>query len=69
MPLVLNAANEAAVALFLEEKITFFQIYDIISRSLATYRVWSATTSANPDDMMDLHRGVMEDIRLSLIHI
>jgi 1-deoxy-D-xylulose-5-phosphate reductoisomerase len=65
MPLVLNAANEAAVALFLEEKITFFQIYDIISRSLATYRVWSATTSVNPDDMMDLHRGVMEDIRRS----
>ena len=65
MPLVLNAANEAAVELFLQERITFLQIYDIISRSLSTYRVWSATTSANPDDMMELHHVVMEDIRRS----
>ena len=34
MPTVLNAANEKAVALFLDDKIGFLDIYDIIEKSM-----------------------------------
>ncbi|SFA73607.1 MULTISPECIES: 1-deoxy-D-xylulose-5-phosphate reductoisomerase [unclassified Bacillus (in: firmicutes)] len=37
MPTVLNAANEAAVASFLEGKINFLQIEDLIERALAKH--------------------------------
>lgn len=37
MPTVLNAANEAAVQAFLEGKITFLQIEDMIEKSLARH--------------------------------
>ena len=37
MPAVLNAANEVAVTLFLEEKIRFTGIYDIISRCMGQH--------------------------------
>jgi len=38
MPTVLNAANEAAVAAFLERKITFLQIEDLIERALSIHK-------------------------------
>lgn len=37
MPTVLNAANEAAVAAFLEGRITFLQIEDLIEKALETH--------------------------------
>lgn len=39
MPTVFNAANEKAVALFLEEKIHFLDIYDIIAEAMSNHRV------------------------------
>jgi 1-deoxy-D-xylulose-5-phosphate reductoisomerase len=38
MPTVLNAANEVAVAEFLEGKITFLQIEDLIERALSVHQ-------------------------------
>lgn len=37
MPTVMNAANEKAVALFLQEKIRFLEIYDIIGECMARH--------------------------------
>ncbi|HXH82215.1 MAG TPA: 1-deoxy-D-xylulose-5-phosphate reductoisomerase, partial [Candidatus Tectomicrobia bacterium] len=37
-PVVLNAANEVAVAAFLERRVAFVQIADIIARALETHR-------------------------------
>lgn len=39
MPTVFNAANERAVALFLDKKISFLQIYQIINRCMEAHRV------------------------------
>ena len=39
MPTVFNAANEKAVALFLENKIKFLQIYDLIRASMENHKV------------------------------
>lgn len=38
MPTVLNAANEVAVAAFLEEKIQFLQIEDLIEKALSSHQ-------------------------------
>jgi 1-deoxy-D-xylulose-5-phosphate reductoisomerase len=38
MPAVLNAANEAAVSLFLQEKIHYLDIYKIISKTLENHK-------------------------------
>ena len=37
MPVVFNAANEAAVGLFLEEKIRFLDIYELIGEAMAAH--------------------------------
>ena len=37
MPTVMNAANERAVAMFLEEKISFLQIYEIIESCMSAH--------------------------------
>ncbi len=39
MPTVLNAANERAVSLFLDHKIRFLQIYDLIADSMEHHKV------------------------------
>ena len=39
MPTVFNAANERAVALFLDRKIAFTDIYDIIEKSMDAHKV------------------------------
>ena len=39
MPTVFNAANEKAVALFLENKIKFLQIYELIRASMDNHKV------------------------------
>lgn len=63
MPLVMNAANEAAVALFLAGKLSFYGIYEAISRAMAAYRVTEDVDVTNPDAMMDLHHFVMRGVR------
>ena len=62
-PLVLNAANEAAVSLFLQEKIPFLQITELVSDALERYRHWSIGSLETAGGMMDLHRTVMSDVR------
>lgn len=44
MPTAMNAANEVAVALFMQGRISFIQIEDIIERVMDAHR-----TSAVPD--------------------
>lgn len=39
MPAVMNAANEAAVAAFLEDKITFLQIEDLIEKAMDSHEI------------------------------
>ncbi|HAQ06180.1 MAG TPA: 1-deoxy-D-xylulose-5-phosphate reductoisomerase [Bacillus bacterium] len=39
MPAVMNAANEAAVAAFLEERITFLQIEDLIEKAMEAHEI------------------------------
>ena len=39
MPTVFNAANEKAVALFLDNKIKFLQIYELIRASMDNHKV------------------------------
>ena len=39
MPTIFNAANEAAVALFLQDKIRFLDIYDLIGEAMARHTV------------------------------
>lgn len=39
MPTVYNAANEKAVSLFLQEKISFLTIYDMIARTMEAHQV------------------------------
>ena len=38
MPTVFNAANEKAVALFLEKKIRFLEIYDLIQGAMESHK-------------------------------
>ena len=39
MPTVFNAANEKAVALFLDNKIRFLQIYELIRASMENHKM------------------------------
>lgn len=48
MPCVFNAANEAAVEAFLQEKIKFLEIYDMIKQTMAAHDVIAA---AGLDDL------------------
>ncbi|MCA1053545.1 1-deoxy-D-xylulose-5-phosphate reductoisomerase [Rossellomorea aquimaris] len=59
MTTVLNAANEAAVALFLEDKISFLAIEDMIERALNEHEVIQ-----NPD--LDTIREIDERTRLAI---
>ena len=62
MPTVLNAANEAAVAAFLEGKISFLQIEDLIEKVLEKHNVLM-----NPD--LETIQGVDEETRKSVISL
>lgn len=59
MPTVLNAANELAVAKFLNKKIRFLEIYDIIDFCMQRHN-----TIANPsvEQILNTERGVYEMI-------
>lgn len=60
MPTAFNAANEAAVARFLDRRISFLQIYDIIEDCMSCHR-----TIKNPavQDILDTQKSVEEHIR------
>ncbi len=62
MPLVLNAANEAAVARFLAGEIGFVSIFTLVRRALDDFSHWSAIRAPSFDDMMGAHRRVVETV-------
>jgi 1-deoxy-D-xylulose-5-phosphate reductoisomerase len=62
MPTVLNAANEAAVAAFLEGKITFLQIEDLIERELTKHKIIT-----NPD--LETIQEIDEQTRKSVLSL
>ena len=53
MPTVFNAANERAVSLFLQEKIGFLDIYDIIGESMGRHRV---IPSPSLEDILEVEK-------------
>jgi 1-deoxy-D-xylulose-5-phosphate reductoisomerase len=60
MPLVLNAANEAAVASFMSGRLPFRGIFELIERALDYFSPLSAIKESSFDDMMGQHQRVME---------
>lgn len=60
MPLVLNAANEAAVASFMAGRLPFRGIFELIERALDHFGPLSAIKASSFDDMMGQHRRVLE---------
>lgn len=59
MTTVFNAANEKAVALFLDDKIKFLQIYDIIGRAMDEHRVVENPTV---EDILSIEQEVYRNI-------
>lgn len=55
MPTVFNAANERAVALFLSEKISFLEIYEIISECMAHMTFYD---NPNLDEILETEQEV-----------
>jgi len=60
MPTVFNAANEKAVAMFLNKDIEFLQIYDIIEKCMETHEVISNPTL---EQIFETEQWVYEFIR------
>lgn len=58
-PCILNAANEAAVALFLAGKITFPQIADLVEKTLSTQKI---TDYAQEEEIFALHREIYDKL-------
>lgn len=61
-PTVLNSANEAAVKLFLEEKISFLEITKIIEKQLDKH---SVLQSPQVDDILKLDKEIKDSLQLS----
>jgi len=59
-PLVLNAANEEAVSLFLADKISFLEIENIIRVALATH---IGVKDATVDEILEINDAVRAEIR------
>ena len=53
MPAVLNAANEAAVSLFLQEKIGYQAIYESIEKTMENHLV---VTEPNLEELLEADR-------------
>lgn len=64
MPAVLNAANEQAVALFLEEKIRFLDIPRLIETTCSNYTAPNATTPSL-EDILAADRWAREEVMRS----
>ena len=62
MPTVLNGANEEAVALFLEEKIQFLQVAEIIEECMEYFKE-DATKELNLNNILELDEKVRKYIR------
>lgn len=60
MPTVFNAANEKAVALFLDHKIRFLEIYDIIEAAMENH---TAITNPGVEEILDSEAQTYEFIR------
>ncbi|HZK42636.1 MAG TPA: 1-deoxy-D-xylulose-5-phosphate reductoisomerase [Clostridia bacterium] len=60
MPLVLNAANEAAVASFMAGRLPFRGIFELIEGALDHFSPLSAIKESSFDDMMGQHQRVIE---------
>ncbi len=62
MPLVFNAANEAAVRLFLDGAIGLTRIFDLVERALVEFSNMSSVEASTFDDMMDGHYRVLRRV-------
>ncbi len=60
MPTVFNAANECAVGMFLDGKIEFLSIYDIIEASMSNHKI---TENPNVDKILETEKEVYEFIK------
>lgn len=58
-PAILNAANEAAVELFLNRKIGFTDIFGIVGRSLDTEK---ATSYSSEEEIIEVHERIVTGI-------
>ncbi len=65
-PIVLNAANEEAVAAFLADKISFVQIADLVEEALDHHSVTEITSL---DDILEVERASRDSVRRNLIKI
>ncbi len=63
MPVVLNAANEIAVELFLKGKIKFLQIGEIVEKQLSIHK---NTLNPKINDIIETDREIRERLKLSL---
>ena len=59
MPTILNGANEAAVELFLNKKIKFLQISDIIEKSMEVFKD-EVKKELTLENIIDLDKRVKE---------
>jgi 1-deoxy-D-xylulose-5-phosphate reductoisomerase len=59
LPCVMNAANEAAVELFLNEKITFVEIEEIVINTVQNYNNMFDFTV---EDLINIHTSVKTNI-------
>ncbi len=64
MPAVLNGANEEAVALFLQDKIRFLEIADVVESAMNNHKV---VTAPDVDDILSADRWAREYV-LSKLH-
>ncbi|MGL5416669.1 MAG: 1-deoxy-D-xylulose-5-phosphate reductoisomerase [Clostridium sp.] len=64
MPTILNGANEEAVSLFLEEKIKFLEIGDIIEKAIEAYKE-RIDEDLTVENIINLDREVKEYVRNS----
>ena len=62
MPTVYNAANEKAVALFLERKIRFLEIYDLIQGAMEQHKV---IQNPSVEEILETEAAVYEYIDAS----
>lgn len=62
MPLVLNAANEAAVSLFLQGNIRFPALFSLIKGALLGFNHMSSIKESSFDAMMSVHQEVQADV-------
>jgi len=60
MPCVLNGANEAAVALFLQKKIGFLEIGEALERAMQAHQIVKNPTLA---DILEADRWARETVR------